>query len=265
MRIAIVGAGKGGSALIQSLHGLPDIELAVVVDRSENSPGVLLAKQLRIPCEPDLECIQKHRVDAIIEATGVPAVQHGLDALYGSSHRVIHADVARIMMQIVDQHASMGEQLNKQISTISETSCVFQGQFQTLAGTVDTLSEIGTTLEEAVQKSTSYIMKSDELSKSVNQIASQIKILGINANIEAARAGEAGRGFAVVASEVQKLSDTSTQFATEISALLKSLSVEIGQIESRVNTLNTVSGEQTATTTIFNQELEKLIQLTQTE
>jgi Methyl-accepting chemotaxis protein len=63
----------------------------------------------------------------------------------------------------------------------------------------------------------------------ITHIASQTKMLGLNAAIEAARAGEAGRGFGVVAVEIRKLSDNSKQTADLIRGLTQKIEETISR------------------------------------
>lgn len=261
MRLAIVGAGKGGMNLIRTLSGLNGMEVAVVIDKSPDSPGMILAREKGIACATELEAIRDYRVETIIEATGVPQVQACIDELFQESHTIVHSSVAQVMMTVVEQHAEMGIQMGKQLEAINRASHVFNLQYQRLNDTVIQLEGVSSNLQESLMRSTEYIQKSDDLSQEINRIASHIKILGLNANIEAARAGEAGKGFAVVASEVQKMSNTSTQFATEISALLKSLNAEISDIGAGVTTLNSVSDNQNNTSGEFKNALNELTML----
>jgi methyl-accepting chemotaxis protein len=61
----------------------------------------------------------------------------------------------------------------------------------------------------------------------IEEIASQSKLLSLNAAIEAAHAGDAGRGFGVVADEVRRLAESSTQATKNVSERIDAMLQEM--------------------------------------
>lgn len=74
-------------------------------------------------------------------------------------------------------------------------------------------------LKEAVEQVNESSEKINDIVKLIADIATQTKLLSLNAAIEAARAGEAGRGFSVVAEEIRKLAETSESSVKSIAEL----------------------------------------------
>ncbi len=261
MNIAIVGAGHGGTNLMKVFETLADIKVSLVVDTNTGAEGILYAKKQGIATDQDIKNISRYNIDVIVEATGSNHVVTQLKALYGETHQIIDAQIAHVLNQMVDGQVVLLDKMSAQMGSITNLANTFSKEFEQLIKSVESIRTLSEHLNMAVKQSGQYIDKTGEITDSVNKIAMQTKILGLNANIEAARAGEHGKGFAVVANEVQKLSDSTTQFATEISNLLKELSSEIEKVSDAADQLNGVSGNQNSTAMIMEAAIKDLEQV----
>lgn len=82
----------------------------------------------------------------------------------------------------------------------------------------------------------------------VNNVASNSKLLGLNAAIEAARAGDFGKGFAVVADEIRKMAENSTKSVNDTKKLISSINDKVNHLLTKTQELSDVAQTQAATT-----------------
>jgi len=95
-----------------------------------------------------------------------------------------------------------------------------------------------TAIFESIQ---SLYEKSGEIEQIVDlitRIATQTNLLAMNASIEAARAGEHGRTFTVVADEVKKLSNQTSNSASNIKSLVDIIQSEITVAKNSIDEIN---------------------------
>jgi methyl-accepting chemotaxis protein len=149
-----------------------------------------------------------------------------------------------LMARIIDEmrKATVNEvvqNVSENVRSTAEEIEKLSASFQEVSATAEGVAKMSAEAGHKVQDTGKII----DLSRS---IASQIKLLSLNASIEAARAGQAGRGFSVVAAEMQKLSQSSSDATNHISQILSEIQETNKQAIAGINQLTTVLHGQSA-------------------
>ena len=134
------------------------------------------------------------------------------------------------------------QEVNLKVADMGDRVADIEGNVQSLTDSSDSMREINMNATEsmnqvltsfkdtidAVNSITDQILRTNDSIEKVNEaveliisIASQTKLLSLNASIEAARAGESGKGFAVVAKSIGELSLKSNEGATSIQQIAR--------------------------------------------
>lgn len=110
----------------------------------------------------------------------------------------------------------------------------------TLGRFVDHLVQTSAASMELFQRVEDINRQMDEvtgLTGGIRRIASQTKMLSLNASIEAARAGDAGAGFGVVAGEVRTLANDSAELSAKISTAVDAVTEHVASARSLIQGL----------------------------
>lgn len=144
------------------------------------------------------------------------------------------------------------ERTDKQ-DTIKQTTAILQASSEQLACSLQNLreraeglAEAGGLLRKKLAQMEATVKDTGKIATYINSIASQTKILGLNAAIEAARVGAAGRGFAVVADEVGKLATLSADSGKQIKDVITAIETSFQQADKETQDVKRLVEEQVA-------------------
>jgi transcriptional regulator with PAS, ATPase and Fis domain len=128
--VAIVGAGKGGRALLEMLVGDPTVTILGIADLSPWAPGIDFARRVNIGVTTDFrELVTDPRTDLIIDVTGNPEVQQEILRLKPPSTEVIGGIGARFMWDLLAERKRSEELEDRYSLVVRELQAQAEGDF----------------------------------------------------------------------------------------------------------------------------------------
>lgn len=111
-KVAILGAGRGGTALLDLLHQIPSIDIVGITDRDRTAPGLRRARELRIPvAERAEDLIADHGVNLIMDVTGDPDMERFIRHYKRPGADVLSGTASRVLWELVRHEAKLQAEL----------------------------------------------------------------------------------------------------------------------------------------------------------
>lgn len=104
IKIAVIGAGNGGSALLDIFHTNGNVKIIGITDKDKNATGLNLAKEWGIFVAEDIKEFYGHKPDIIINATGKPGVSEFIKESFPYPIEVVDGLGAKLLWELVSRH-----------------------------------------------------------------------------------------------------------------------------------------------------------------
>ncbi len=111
-KVAILGAGRGGRALLDLLHQIPSIEIIGIADCDPDAPGLQRARALRIPVTTEVPLlIDTQGLNLIMDVTGDPAMETYLQTHKPPAADILSGSASRLLWELVQHEAKLEAEL----------------------------------------------------------------------------------------------------------------------------------------------------------
>jgi len=116
-RVAIIGAGRGGTALMEVFARDPLVQVVGIAELNPKAAGVKLARRLKIPVTRDYrELMTMEHVDLMIDVTGNAEVGRVLQDFHRFGVAVIGGASAKFMWQLVEARILAAAEIEKTLN-----------------------------------------------------------------------------------------------------------------------------------------------------
>lgn len=159
-RIILIGAGRGGKALVELFHSDPTVEIVAVVDKNERAQGLVYAHQLGLRIASSYaRILSKEPADLIIDVTGDPAVACDLETLKPDTAEIIGANSARFIWNLVEARKQTEALERKYELALRELDARSESEF--IIGTNPKMKEISELIAKVAPTRTSVLIRGE--------------------------------------------------------------------------------------------------------
>ena len=116
-RIAIIGAGRGGTELLKIFNRDPLVKILKIADEDQRAPGIKLARELGIPATTDFRKLFKLRnLNTLIDVTGSPEIESEIKRLQPKGVAVVGGLEAKFMWQLIEAQIRSRNELEEHLA-----------------------------------------------------------------------------------------------------------------------------------------------------
>lgn len=139
---------------------------------------------------------------------------------------------------------SSADVITENVEVASDAVSVGQENIRRMTELTSEVDSAGKDVAGALEKFKKTADEMNSITVIITDVASQTRLLALNASIEAARAGEAGRGFAVVATEISNFAGQTTKATENINALIGDVVNQVGTMVTTIEKLLQIDDEE---------------------
>ena len=128
MKVVILGAGKGGTAFLDLLSHLPEIEIVGIADNDPSAPGLVRARQLGVKIWENIpDLIGQLGVNLIVDVTGNSEVPALIEKNKGSKAEILSGAASKLLWNVVQYESQMQSHVlqTEKMSNLMKAGMIF--------------------------------------------------------------------------------------------------------------------------------------------
>lgn len=112
MKVAIIGAGRGGTALLEVLHQIRTIEIIGITDKDPSAPGLKRAHELNVPVYGrSSDLLNDPTLNLVMDVTGDPAMESALRQQRPTGADIVSGQASRLFWLLVQHESTLQTEL----------------------------------------------------------------------------------------------------------------------------------------------------------